>query len=97
MGTVKNIYNYKISIHYVYVQHYFLVPDLAIPAALIGGIMGASIPILLVLSSVFLCLGVYFWKKRRENAVDDEVNKIVFDLQQSIIQKASPDYDKRYN
>ena len=62
-------------------QHYFLLPDLASPAALIGGIMGASLAILLVLSSVFLCLGVHFWKKRRENAADDEINKVVFDLQ----------------
>ena len=59
--------------------------------------MGASIPILLVLSSVILCLGVHFWKKRRENAVDDEIFKVVFDLQQSITQQAAPDYVKIFN
>ena len=59
--------------------------------------MGASFAILLVLSSVFLCLGVHFWKKRRENAADDEINKVVFDLQQSITQKASNDYVTIFN
>ena len=43
--------------------------------------MGASIAILLVLSFVILGLGVHFWKKRRENAVDYAINKIIYDLQ----------------
>ena len=55
--------------------------------------MGASIAILLVLSSVILGLGVHFWKKRRENAVDYAINKIIYELQKSTAQKASPDYD----
>ena len=55
--------------------------------------MGASIPILLVLSSVIIGLGVHFWKKRRENAVNSAINKVIYELQKSTAQSASPNYD----
>ena len=55
--------------------------------------MGASIPLLLVLSSVILCLGVHFWKKQREND-DDDINKVFNELKKSATQKVSPDYSK---
>ena len=54
--------------------------------------MGTSIAILLVLSSVILALGVHVWKRRRENAVDYAINKVIYELQKSPTRKATPDY-----